>query len=39
MRSRSRLLVLMLVALAIVIGAAPALAKERTVQLLLPDCS
>jgi hypothetical protein len=38
MRSRSRLLVLMAVMLAILIGASSAMAKERVVQLLLPNC-
>jgi hypothetical protein len=39
MRSRSRLLVLVMVVLAILIGASSAIAKERVVQLMLPDCS
>ncbi len=38
MRSRTRLLVLIAVMLAIVIGASSAMAKERVVQLLLPNC-
>ena len=38
MRSRSRFLVLIAVVLVILIGASPALAKERVVQLLLPNC-
>lgn len=38
MKSRSRLLVLITVLLVIVIGASSAMAKERVVQLLLPNC-
>lgn len=38
MRSRTRFLVLIAVVLAILIGASSAMAKERVVQLLLPDC-
>ena len=38
MRSRSRLLVLVMVVLAILIGASTAMAKERVVELLLPNC-
>lgn len=38
MRSRSRLLVLIAVMLAMLIGASSAMAKERVVQLLLPNC-
>ncbi len=38
MRSRSRLLVLITVVLAILIGASTAMAKERVVELLLPNC-
>jgi copper chaperone CopZ len=38
MKSRSRSLVLIAVVLAILIGASPAMAKERVVQLLLPNC-
>jgi hypothetical protein len=38
MRSRTRLLVLITVMLAILIGASTAMAKERVVQLLLPNC-
>ena len=38
MRSRSRFLVVIAVALAILIGASSAMAKERVVQVLLPDC-
>ena len=39
MRSRSCLFVLIAVLLAILVGASSAMAKERVVQLLLPDCS
>jgi hypothetical protein len=38
MRSRTRLLVLITVMLAILIGASTAMAKDRVVQLLLPNC-
>jgi predicted S18 family serine protease len=38
MRSRKRLLVLITVMLVILIGASSAMAKERVVQLLLPNC-
>lgn len=38
MRSRTRFLVLIAVVLAILIGASTAMAKERVVQLLLPNC-
>ncbi len=38
MRSRTRLLVLIAVVLAVVISASSAMAKERIVQLLLPNC-
>jgi hypothetical protein len=38
MRSRSTLLVLITVLLVILIGAAPAMAKVRVVQLILPSC-
>ncbi len=38
MRSRSCLFVLIAVLLAILIGASSAMAKERVVQLLLPNC-
>jgi hypothetical protein len=38
MKSRSRFLVLIAVVLAILIGASSAMAKERVVQLLLPNC-
>jgi hypothetical protein len=38
MRSRTRLLVLITVMLAILIGASTAMAKERVVQVLLPNC-
>lgn len=38
MKSRSRSLVLIAVVLAILIGASPAMAAERVVQLLLPNC-
>jgi hypothetical protein len=38
MRSRTRLLVLITVMLAILIGASSAMAAERVVQLLLPNC-
>lgn len=38
MRKRMRLLVLMTVMLAILVGASSAMAKERVVQLLLPNC-
>jgi hypothetical protein len=38
MRSRSLLLVLFTVVLVILIGASTAMAKERVVQLLLPNC-
>ncbi len=38
MRSRTRLLVLITVMLAILIGASSAMAKERVVELLLPNC-
>jgi hypothetical protein len=38
MRSRTSLLVLITVMLAILIVAAPAMAKMRTVQLMLPNC-
>ncbi|OPY92139.1 MAG: hypothetical protein A4E73_01432 [Syntrophaceae bacterium PtaU1.Bin231] len=39
MRSRSRMLLLITVVLSILIGASSAMAKERVVQLTLPDCS
>jgi hypothetical protein len=38
MRSRSLLLVLFTIVLVILIGASTAMAKERVVQLLLPNC-
>jgi hypothetical protein len=38
MRSRSPFLVLITVLLVILIGASSAMAKERVVQLLLPNC-
>lgn len=38
MRSRSLLLVLFTILLVILIGASTAMAKERVVQLLLPNC-
>jgi hypothetical protein len=38
MRSRSLLLVLFTIVLVILIGASSAMAKERVVQLLLPNC-
>lgn len=38
MRARKRLLVLITVMLAILIGASSAMAAERVVQLLLPNC-
>jgi hypothetical protein len=38
MRSRSILLVLFTVVLVILIGASTAMAKERVVQVLLPNC-
>jgi len=38
MKSRLRFLVLITVLLAILIGTSSAMAKERVVQLLLPDC-
>ena len=39
MKSRAHcLLVLLVVVLAILIGASPAVAKERVVELLLPNC-
>jgi len=38
MRSRKRLLVLFTIVLVILIGASTAMAKERVVQLLLPNC-
>lgn len=38
MKSRKRLLVLITVLLVILIGASSATAKERVVQLLLPNC-
>jgi hypothetical protein len=38
MKSRSCILVLFAVVLAILIGASSAMAKERVVQLLLPNC-
>ena len=38
MRSRSLLLVLFAIVLVILIGASTAMAKERVVQLLLPNC-
>jgi hypothetical protein len=38
MRSRSTLLVLITALLVILIGASTAMAKVRTVQLLLPNC-
>jgi hypothetical protein len=38
MRSRSILLVLFTIVLVILIGASTAMAKERVVQLLLPNC-
>jgi hypothetical protein len=38
MRSRSLLLVLFTVVLVILIGASTAMAKERVVQVLLPNC-
>ena len=38
MRSRSLLLVLFTIVLVVLIGASTAMAKERVVQLLLPNC-
>jgi hypothetical protein len=38
MRSRSLLLVLFTIMLVILIGASTAMAKERVVQVLLPNC-
>jgi predicted S18 family serine protease len=38
MRSKSLLLVLFTIVLVILIGASTAMAKERVVQLLLPNC-
>lgn len=38
MRSRSRILMLVTVVLVILIGASSAIAKERVVELLLPNC-
>jgi predicted S18 family serine protease len=38
MRSRSLLLVLFTIVLVILIGASTAMAKERVVQVLLPNC-
>ncbi len=38
MRPRSRILVLIAVVLALLIGASSAMAKERVVQLMLPNC-
>lgn len=38
MKSRSRFLVLIAVVLAILIGASSAMAKERVVQVMLPNC-
>jgi len=38
MRTRMRLLVLIAVVLSLLIGASSAMAKERVVQLLLPNC-
>ena len=38
MRSKSSLMVLITVMLVILIGASSAMAKERVVQLLLPNC-
>jgi hypothetical protein len=38
MRSRSLLLVLFAIVLVILIGASTAMAKERVVQVLLPNC-
>jgi hypothetical protein len=38
MRSKSLLLVLFTIVLIILIGASTAMAKERVVQLLLPNC-
>jgi len=38
MRSRSLLLVLFTVVLVILIGASTAMAKERVVQVMLPNC-
>ncbi len=38
MRSKTRLLVLITVMLAILIGASSAMAADRVVQLLLPNC-
>jgi hypothetical protein len=38
MKSRSRFLVLIAVMLAILIGASSAMAKERVVQVMLPNC-
>jgi hypothetical protein len=38
MKSRSRFLVLIAVVLAILIGASSALAKERIIQVMLPNC-
>ncbi len=39
MRKRKHLIVLISVLLAVLVGATSAMAKERVVQLLLPDCS
>jgi hypothetical protein len=38
MKSRSRFLVLIAVVLAILIGASSAMAKERIIQVMLPNC-
>jgi hypothetical protein len=38
MKSRSRVLVLIAVVLAILIGASSAMAKERIIQVMLPNC-
>jgi len=38
MKSKSRFLVLVAVVLAILIGASSAMAKERVIQVMLPNC-
>ena len=38
MKSKSRFLVLVAVVLAILIGASSAMAKERIIQVMLPNC-
>lgn len=39
MRKRTHLIVLVSVVLAVLVGASSAMAKERVVQIILPDCS